>query len=147
MTEEYEPDTKRLRDWLTTPRPNGYESLHITVKDKQGRTLEVQIRTKRMDMEAENGSAAHWAYKGIRHEAATESWLKSVRESLEHPLSTHPEDLPSPPVKDIFVFTPSGELRILSAGASVLDFAFNIHSNIGCRCTGGKVNGKPVQIK
>ena len=147
VTEEYEPDTKRLRDWLTTPRPNGYESLHITVKDKQGRTLEVQIRTKRMDMEAENGSAAHWAYKGIRHEAATENWLKSVRESLEHPLSTQPEDLPSPPVKDIFVFTPSGELRILSAGASVLDFAFNIHSNIGCRCTGGKVNGKPVQIK
>ena len=147
VTEEYEPDIKRLRDWLTTPRPNGYESLHITVKNRQGNALEVQIRTKRMDMEAENGNAAHWAYKGIRHEASVDHWLQSVRDSLEHPLSSSPEDMPAPPSKDIFVFTPSGELRILSAGASVLDFAFNIHTNIGCRCTGGKVNGKPVQIR
>ena len=147
VTEEYEPDIKRLRDWLTTPRPNGYESLHITVKNRQGNALEVQIRTKRMDMEAENGNAAHWAYKGIRHEASVDRWLQSVRDSLEHPLSSSPEDMPAPPSKDIFVFTPSGELRILSAGASVLDFAFNIHTNIGCRCTGGKVNGKPVQIR
>lgn len=147
VTEEYEPDIKRLRDWLTTPRPNGYESLHITVKNKHDKYIEVQIRTKRMDMEAENGNAAHWAYKGIRHEASTDKWLQSVRESLEHPLESRPEDLPVPPSKDIFVFTPTGELRILSAGASVLDFAFNIHSGIGCRCTGGKVNGKPVQIK
>lgn len=147
VTEEYEPDIKRLRDWLTTPRPNGYESLHITVKNRQGNALEVQIRTKRMDIEAENGNAAHWAYKGIRHEASVDRWLQSVRDSLEHPLSSSPEDMPAPPSKDIFVFTPSGELRILSAGASVLDFAFNIHTNIGCRCTGGKVNGKPVQIR
>lgn len=147
VTEEYEPDIKRLRDWLTTPRPNGYASLHITVKNRQGNALEVQIRTKRMDMEAENGNAAHWAYKGIRHEASVDRWLQSVRDSLEHPLSSSPEDMPAPPSKDIFVFTPSGELRILSAGASVLDFAFNIHTNIGCRCTGGKVNGKPVQIR
>ena len=147
VTEEYEPDIKRMRDWLTTPRPNGYESLHITVKNRQGNALEVQIRTKRMDMEAENGNAAHWAYKGIRHEASVDRWLQSVRDSLEHPLSSSPEDMPAPPSKDIFVFTPSGELRILSAGASVLDFAFNIHTNIGCRCTGGKVNGKPVQIR
>lgn len=147
VTEEYEADTKRLRDWLTTPRPNGYESLHITVKNRHGAYIEVQIRTRRMDDEAENGAAAHWAYKGIRHEQAMDRWLKSVRYSLEHPVETNPEDLPLPPSNEIFVFTPSGELRILPAGASVLDFAFNIHSNLGCRCTGGKVNGKPVPIR
>jgi len=147
VTEEYEPDVKRLRDWLTTPRPNGYESLHITVKNKQGKSLEVQIRTKRMDIEAESGNAAHWAYKGIRHEASLDRWMQSVRDSLANPFEASPEDMPAPPDKEIFVFTPTGELRILSAGASVLDFAFNIHSNVGCRCTGGKVNGKPVQIK
>ena len=147
VTEEYEPDVKRLRDWLTTPRPNGYESLHITVKNRQGKSLEVQIRTKRMDIEAESGNAAHWAYKGIRHEASLDRWMQSVRESLANPFEASPEDMPAPPDKEIFVFTPTGELRILSAGASVLDFAFNIHSNVGCRCTGGKVNGKPVQIR
>lgn len=147
VTEEYEPDIKRLRDWLTTPRPNGYESLHITVKNKQGQSLEVQIRTTRMDVEAESGSAAHWAYKGVSHSSSIDRWLKSVRESLENPLVLSPEDMPSPPSKEIFVFTPTGELRILSAGSSVLDFAFNIHSGLGCKCTGGKVNGKPVQIR
>lgn len=147
VTEEYEPDIKRLRDWLTTPRPNGYESLHITVKNKQGKSLEVQIRTKRMDIEAESGNAAHWAYKGIRHEASIDRWMQSVRDSLDNPFDASPEDMPAPPDREIFVFTPTGELRILSAGSSVLDFAFNIHSNVGCRCTGGKVNGKPVQIK
>ncbi len=147
VTEEYVPDISRLRDWLTTPRPNGYESLHITVSDRQGNALEVQIRTKRMDIEAESGNAAHWAYKGIRHEASIDRWLQSVRDSLEHPLSVGPEDMPAPPSKEIFVFTPTGELRILPAGASVLDFAFNIHSNLGCRCTGGRINGKSVQIK
>ena len=147
VTEEYEPDTKRLRDWLTTPRPNGYESLHITVKNRQGAYLEVQIRTKRMDDEAENGHAAHWAYKGIRHEEQLDRWLQSVRFALEHPVEMAAEELPAPPSKEIFVFTPSGELRILSAGASVLDFAFNIHSGIGVRCTGARVNGKAVPIK
>ena len=147
VTEEYEPDTKRLRDWLTTPRPNGYESLHITVKNKKGAYIEVQIRTRRMDDEAENGAAAHWSYKGIRHEQNMDRWLQSVRYSLEHPFEAKPEDMPAPPSKDIFVFTPTGELRILSAGSSVLDFAFNIHSGLGCRCTGGRVNGRAVQIK
>ena len=147
VTEEYEPDISRLRDWLTTPRPNGYESLHITVKNKLGQSLEVQIRTKRMDIEAESGNAAHWAYKGIRHEASIDRWMQSVRDSLEHPLEASPEHLPAPPDKEIFVFTPTGELRILAAGSSVLDFAFSIHTNLGSRCTGGKVNGKPVQIK
>ncbi|MDT3357653.1 MAG: RelA/SpoT family protein [Bacteroidota bacterium] len=147
VTEEYESDTSRLRDWLTQPKPNGYECLHITVKNKEGAYVEVQIRTKRMDDLAENGDAAHWSYKGIQHVAALDKWLTSVRYNLEHPQETTSEDLPQPPSKEIFVFTPSGELRILPAGASVLDFAFNIHSNIGIRCTGGKVNGKAVSIK
>ena len=147
VTEEYEPDTKRLRDWLTTPRPNGYESLHITVKNKRGNALDVQIRTKRMDYEAENGQAAHWAYKGVQHEVNMDRWLKSVRYALEHPAESKPEDLPQPPSKEIFVFTPTGELRILQAGASVLDFAFNIHTNVGIRCTGGKIGGKAVSIR
>ena len=147
VTEEYESDTKRLRDWLTTPRPNGYESLHITVKNRKGQALEVQIRTKRMDVEAESGTAAHWAYKGIRHEESMDRWLQSVRDALEHPLEASPEDIPAPPDKEIFVFTPSGELRILPTGASVLDFAFNIHSGLGCRCIGGRVNGKAVPIR
>ncbi len=147
VTEEYESDTKRLRDWLTTPRPNGYESLHITVKNRKGKALEVQIRTKRMDAEAENGNAAHWAYKGIRHEESMDRWLQTVRDALEHPLEATPEEMPAPPDKEIFVFTPSGELRILPTGASVLDFAFNIHSGLGCRCIGGRVNGKAVPIR
>ena len=147
VTEEYESDTKRLRDWLTTPRPNGYESLHITVFNKRGQALEVQIRTKRMDIEAESGTAAHWAYKGIRHEASIDRWLQSVRDALEHPFDAAPEDMPAPPDKEIFVFTPTGELRILPAGASVLDFAFNSHSGLGCRCTGGRINGKAVPIR
>ncbi|MBQ2525298.1 MAG: bifunctional (p)ppGpp synthetase/guanosine-3',5'-bis(diphosphate) 3'-pyrophosphohydrolase, partial [Bacteroidales bacterium] len=147
VTEEYESDTSRLRDWLTQPKPNGYECLHITVKNKEGAYVEVQIRTKRMDDLAENGDAAHWSYKGIQHVAALDKWLTSVRYNLEHPQEATSEDLPQPPSKEIFVFTPSGELRILPAGASVLDFAFNIHSNIGIRCTGGKINGKAVSIK
>ncbi len=147
VTKEYEADTKRLRDWITNPKPNGYESLHITVKNKQNAYVEVQIRTKRMDAEAENGNAAHWSYKGVKHEETLDRWLTSVRYNLEHPLSVNPEDVPQPPDKEIFVFTPSSELRILPTGASVLDFAFNIHSNIGMRCTGGKINGKVASIK
>ena len=147
VTEEYEQDTKRLRDWVTNPKPNGYESLHITVKNKEGAYVEVQIRTKRMDDIAENGFASHWSYKGIRREETMDRWLTSVRYALEHPDTGNPEDLPHPPSKDIFVFTPTGELRILPAGATVLDFAFSIHTNIGTRCVGGKVGGKPVPIK
>jgi len=147
VTEEYEPDTSRLRDWITNPKPNGYESLHITVKNRYGAYIEVQIRTKRMDDEAENGQASHWSYKGIKHEEQLDKWLTSVRYRLEHPQDMKDEDLPQPPSKEIFVFTPSGELRILPVGASVLDFAFNIHSGLGLKCTGGKVNGKAVPIK
>ena len=147
VTEEYEADTKRLRDWVTNPKPNGYESLHITVKNKSGAYLEVQIRTKRMDDEAENGQASHWSYKGIKHEAQLDKWLTSVRYALEHPHEGSPDELPQPPSKEIFVFTPSGELRILPAGATVLDFAFNIHSGLGVRCAGGRINGKAVSIR
>lgn len=147
VTEKYESDTKRLRDWLTNPKPNGYESLHITVKNELGNYLEVQIRTRRMDEIAESGLASHWSYKGIKSEKTLDSWLRSVRENLEHGGTSKMEDLPTPPENEIFVFTPTGELRILRKGASVLDFAFGIHSGLGCRCTGGKVNGKAVPIK
>lgn len=147
VTEEYEPDVKRLRDWVTNPKPNGYESLHITVKNKRGAHIEVQIRTKRMDDEAENGHAAHWSYKGIKHEASLDRWLQSVRYNLEHPFEPGADELPQVPSREIFVFTPTGELKILSMGASVLDFAFLIHSGLGCKCTGGRVNGKAVSIK
>ena len=147
VTEEYEPDTKRLRDWVTNPKTNGYESLHITVKNREGAYVEVQIRTRRMDEIAENGFASHWAYKGIRREETMDKWLTAVRYALEHPDTDSPEELPQPPSKEIFVFTPTGELRILPAGASVLDFAFSIHTNVGQHCAGGKVGGKPVPIK
>ena len=154
VTEEYESDTKRLRDWISNPKPNGYESLHITVKNREGSYLEVQIRTKRMDDMAESGLASHWSYKGIRHEATLDKWLTAVRKALESPLgsegdpmaSYYEDDLLELPSKDIFVFTPTGELRKLPAGATVLDFAFDIHTNLGIKCTGGKVNGKPVKI-
>ena len=148
VTEEYEQDTKRLRDWVTNPKPNGYESLHITVKNKDGAYVEVQIRTRRMDDVAENGFASHWSYKGVKSEETMTRWLTSVRYALEHPGdSDGPEDLPQPPSREIFVFTPTGELRILPAGATVLDFAFGIHTNIGAKCVGAKVNGKAVSIR
>ena len=146
VTEEYEADTRRLRDWVTNPKPNGYESLHITVKNREGAYVEVQIRTKRMDDVAENGFASHWSYKGIRRQESLDKWLTSVRYALEHP-DQNTDDLPQPPSKEIFVFTPTGELRILSAGATVLDFAFGIHSNIGAHCVGARVNGKAVSIR
>ena len=147
VTEEYEQDTRRLRDWVTNPKTNGYESLHITVKNREGAYVEVQIRTRRMDDIAENGFASHWSYKGIKREETMDKWLTAVRYALEHPDTDSPEELPQPPSKEIFVFTPTGELRILPAGATVLDFAFSIHTNIGQRCIGGKVGGKAIPIK
>ena len=147
VTEEYEADPKRFRDWLSQPKPNGYESLHITVKNRQGAYLEVQIRTKRMDDIAENGHAAHWSYKGVKHEVTIDNWLQSVRYNLEHQIVSQPEDMPQPPSKEIFVFTPTGELKILQTGSTVLDFAFNIHSGLGSHCIGGRVNGKSVSIR
>ncbi len=147
VTEEYEPDTTRLRDWISHPKPNGYESLHITVKNSSGACLEVQIRSKRMDDIAENGFASHWSYKGIKREESVAKWLSSVRYALEHPGADSSEELPRPPATEIFVFTPTGELKILPAGATVLDFAFGIHSNLGIRCSGARVNGKAVSIR
>lgn len=147
VTKEYEPDTSRLRDWVTNPKPNGYESLQITVKNASGASLEVQIRTKRMDNIAENGLASHWSYKGIKKDDTLDKWLSSVRYNLEHPYDSKQDDLPKPPSKEIFVFTPTGELKILPAGSTVLDFAFNIHTALGCRCTGGRINSKVASIK
>lgn len=147
VTEEYEPDTRRLRDWLTNPKPNGYESLHITVKNASGHYIEVQIRTVRMDETAESGLASHWSYKGIKGEQTLDKWLTSVRYALEHPTEAKPEDRPVAPSDEIFVFTPTGELRILKAGSTVLDFAFNIHTNVGSRCTGARIGGKAVSIR
>lgn len=154
VTEEYESDTKRLRDWISNPKPNGYESLHITVKNREGSFLEVQIRTRRMDDMAESGLASHWSYKGIRHEATLDKWLTAVRRALENPLgsegdpmaSYYEDEVHELPTREVFVFTPSGELRKLPAGATVLDFAFDIHTNLGVKCTGGKINGKAVRI-
>ena len=154
VTEEYESDTKRLRDWLSNPKPNGYESLHITVKNQEGSFLEVQIRTKRMDDMAESGLASHWSYKGIRHEETLDKWLTAVRKALETPLGSetdpmaayYEDEVHELPTKEVFVFTPSGELRKLPAGATVLDFAFDIHTNLGIKCTGGRINGKAVRI-
>ena len=154
VTEEYDSDTKRLRDWISNPKPNGYESLHITVKNKEESFLEVQIRTKRMDDMAESGLASHWSYKGIKHEATLDKWLTAVRKALESPLGSendpmaayYEDEVNTLPTQDVFVFTPSGELRKLPAGATVLDFAFDIHTNLGIKCTGGRVNGKAVRI-
>ena len=154
VTEEYESDTKRLRDWISNPKPNGYESLHITVKNREGSALEVQIRTKRMDDLAESGLASHWSYKGIRHEETLDKWLTAVRKALESPIGSesdpmaayYEDEVHELPTQEIFVFTPSGELRKLPAGATVLDFAFDIHSNLGLKCTGGRINGKAVRI-
>ena len=147
VTEEYVPDVKRLRDWLTKPKANGYESLHITVQNSRGNYIEVQIRTRRMDEIAESGLASHWSYKGIKTEQTLDTWLTSVRYALEHKMVNDPDEMPLASQKDIFVFTPSGELRILPVGATVLDFAFNIHSGVGCRCSGARIGGKAVSIR
>ena len=150
VTDMYLPNPKRLRDWLSVPKSNGYESLHITVMGPEGKWVEVQIRTERMDEIAEKGLAAHWRYKGIKGESGLDEWLKSIRETLENAdndldaMDQFKLDL----YKDeVFVFTPKGDLYKLPQGATVLDFAFSIHSNLGCRCTGARVNGKNVQLR
>ncbi|WP_303912379.1 bifunctional (p)ppGpp synthetase/guanosine-3',5'-bis(diphosphate) 3'-pyrophosphohydrolase [Bacteroides mediterraneensis] len=150
VTDMYLPNPKRLRDWLSVPKSNGYESLHITVMGPEGKWVEVQIRTERMDEIAEKGLAAHWRYKGIKGESGLDEWLNSIRETLENSdndldaMDQFKLDL----YKDeVFVFTPKGDLYKLPQGATVLDFAFSIHSNLGCRCTGARVNGKNVQLR
>ncbi len=151
VTNIYTPEPKRLRDWITIPRPNGYESLHITVLGPAKRWVEVQIRTRRMDEEAELGNAAHWRYKGQRGAVETGEWLSSIRKILENPLEADAElskgQKPASSSDMIYVFTPEGDLKKLKAGSTVLDFAFEVHTNIGSKCSGGKVNNKIVPIR
>ena len=147
VTEEYTPDTNRLRDWISKPRDNGYESLHTTVTTKEGFPVEVQIRTTRMDYVAEQGGAAHWSYKGVKsggdHLA---QWLGKVRELMQSSEEDKYEHA-SITLAEILVYTPTGDLRQLRAGSTVLDFAFDIHSNLGLRCMGARVNGKMCSIR
>ena len=147
VTQEYTPDTKRLRDWITNPKPNGYESLHTTVQNKEGAYIEVQIRTARMDEMAENGHASHWSYKGIKSVQGLDEWLKNVKSMLESSEENPYTNAVQTELDEIFVFTPTGDLKQLPRGASVLDFAFNIHTNLGVKCCGAKVNGKIASIK
>jgi GTP pyrophosphokinase len=152
VTDYYTPNPDRLRDWISTPKANGYESLHTTVMAKNGQWVEVQIRTLRMDEIAEKGYAAHWKYKdnAAKYESNLEKWLVRVRETLEKQDLTALEfvddfrgNLFS---EEIFVFTPKGELKNLPTGATALDFAFDIHTDIGAKCIGAKVNQKLVPI-
>jgi len=147
VTEEYTPDTSRLRDWITNPKKNGYESLHITVSDSAGACVEIQIRTERMDAVAENGVASHWSYKGLKREGELTDWLTTVRHNLESSDSSDYESPVGVMKNEVFVFTPDGELRRLPADACILDFAFEIHTNLGLRCSGALVDGKPASIK
>lgn len=151
VTDMYQPNPKRLRDWLSVPKSNGYESLHITVMGPEGKWVEVQIRTERMDDIAERGLAAHWRYKGVKGESGLDEWLTSVREALENSDSSGLETMDQFKLDlyedEVFVFTPKGDLFKLGKGATVLDFAFHIHSKLGCKCIGAKVNGKNVQLK
>lgn len=151
VADMYQPNPKRLRDWLSIPKSNGYESLHTTVLGPEGKWVEVQIRTVRMDEVAEKGLAAHWKYKGIKSESGMDEWLKSIREILENPELNAVDFMDEFKLnlydKEVFVFTPNGDLHKLAKGATVLDFAFSIHSELGSKCVGAKVNGKNVPIK
>ena len=149
VTDMYQPNPKRLRDWLSVPKSNGYESLHITVLGPESKWVEVQIRTERMDDIAEHGLAAHWRYKGIKSGGQMDEWLSNIRAALEagdnmevmdnFKMTLAPEEM--------FVFTPKGDLFKFPAGATVLDFAYRIHSKIGNTCVGGRVNGKVVPMR
>lgn len=147
VTEEYEPDTQRLRDWISKPRDNGYESLHTTVRTRENMAVEVQIRTRRMDYIAEQGNAAHWSYKGIKGgKDHLTDWLNKVRDLMQSSEEEKYEHA-SIALEELLVYTPTGDLRQLRAGSTVLDFAFEIHSNLGLRCTGARVNGKMCSIR
>jgi (p)ppGpp synthetase, RelA/SpoT family len=145
VTDMYLPNPSRLKDWLSIPKSNGYESLHITVCGPENKWVEVQIRTKRMDLIAEKGLAAHWKYKGIKSEGDLDTWMNNIRDILETadgPMELMKDFKMDLYEKEVFVFTPKGDLYKLPKGATVLDFAFNIHSKLGCTCVGGKVNGR-----
>ncbi len=150
VTQMYQPNPSRLKDWLSVPKSNGYESLHITVKGPQNRWVEVQIRTRRMDLIAEKGLAAHWKYKGGKSEAELDSWMNNIRDILESgesgPMGLMKNIYMNLYDKEVFAFTPKGDIHRLPEGATVLDFAFSVHSRLGCLCTGAKVNGKVCKI-
>ena len=152
VTDIYQPNPDRLRDWISVPKSNGYESLHTTVVIPGGEWVEVQIRTRRMNDIAEKGLAAHWKYKGIKGQAGIDEWLGRVREALEHgdPEETANliDDLQlSQFSKEIFVFTPRGDLKKFPEEATVLDFAYDIHTDVGSTCTGARINGRNVPIR
>ncbi|MBQ7472157.1 MAG: bifunctional (p)ppGpp synthetase/guanosine-3',5'-bis(diphosphate) 3'-pyrophosphohydrolase [Prevotella sp.] len=149
VTDMYQPNPKRLRDWLSVPKSNGYESLHITVLGPENKWVEVQIRTERMDEIAERGLAAHWRYKGVKGESGLDEWLGNIRSALEagddmQVMDQFKLDLYE---DEVFVFTPKGDLLKFPKGATILDFAYHIHSGVGNTCIGGKVNGKVVPIR
>lgn len=149
ITDMYQPNPKRLRDWLSVPKSNGYESLHITVLGPENKWVEVQIRTERMDEIAEHGLAAHWRYKGIKAEGGMDDWLASIRTALEagndlQVMDSFKKDLYE---DEVYVFTPKGDLLKFPKGSTVLDFAYHIHSKIGNTCVGGKINGKNVSFR
>ena len=149
VTDMYQPNPKRLRDWLSVPKSNGYECLHITVLGPEKKWVEVQIRTERMDEIAEHGLAAHWRYKGIKEEGGLDDWLASIRAALEagdnlEVMDQFKSDLYE---KEIYVFTPKGDLLKFPKGATILDFAYHIHSKVGNQCVGGKINAKNVSLR
>ena len=149
ITSMYQPNPKRLRDWISVPKSNGYESLHITVLGPEQKWVEVQIRTERMDEVAERGVAAHWRYKGVKGDASMDEWLTNIRTMLEtsdglEAMDQFKMDLYE---DEVFVFTPKGDLFKFPKGATVLDFAYHIHSNIGNQCTGARINGKVVTFR
>ena len=149
VTDMYQPNPKRLRDWLSVPKSNGYESLHITVLGPEQKWVEVQIRSERMDEVAERGLAAHWRYKGVKSESSIDEWLGSIRSALEagdgiQMMNDFRMDLYE---DEVYVFTPKGDLKKFPRGATVLDFAYHIHSNVGNKCTGARINGKVVSFR
>lgn len=149
VTDMYMPNPKRLRDWLSVPKSNGYESLHITVLGPENKWVEVQIRTERMDEIAEKGLAAHWRYKGIKGESGVDEWLSNIRAALESndDLQLMDQFKLGLYEDEVFVFTPKGELLKFPKGATILDFAYRIHSGVGNKCVGGKINGKNVSFR
>ena len=149
VTDMYQPNPKRLRDWLSVPKSKGYESLHITVLGPEQKWVEVQIRTERMDEIAERGLAAHWRYKGVKSQGGLDDWLKNIRMALEagddmQMMDQFKVDLYE---DEVFVFTPKGDLIKFRKGATVLDFAYHVHSGVGNTCTGARINGKVVPIR
>lgn len=151
VTNIYTPNPLRLRDWISTPRPSGYESLHTTVIGPDKQWVEVQIRTERMDEVAEKGDAAHWKYKESTNENDQDAWLRNIRDVLEAKDTEAIDELKQKNTEnrkvDIFVFTPQGDIKKLREGATILDFAYSIHSKVGNTCTGARVNEKIVPIK